>query len=103
MKKETRAFIQECKQEQEFKKRYKANFIEFDNYFKYSGKIEPYKVLISHYKYDENRRCNDLHEKFIKTNEYEKLWEKSKSNSGGFTKALKTYYWDETTDSVWSD
>ena len=32
--------ILECKQQQEFKKRYKQNFIEFDDYFKYSGKVE---------------------------------------------------------------
>tara|TARA_R110002020_G_scaffold45391_1_gene129871 strand:+ start:74 stop:415 length:342 start_codon:yes stop_codon:yes gene_type:complete len=35
-----RAFILECKQEQEWKKRWRDNHIEFDNYFKYSGEIE---------------------------------------------------------------
>ena len=35
------AFILECKQEQEWKERWKANHIEFDDYFKYSGEIEP--------------------------------------------------------------
>jgi|8_EtaG_2_1085327.scaffolds.fasta_scaffold00038_14 hypothetical protein len=35
------AFILECKQEQEWKERFKANHIEFDNYFKYSGEVEP--------------------------------------------------------------
>jgi hypothetical protein len=34
--------ILECKQEQEWKERYKQNFIEFDNYFKYSGKVEEF-------------------------------------------------------------
>tara|TARA_R110002020_G_scaffold74133_1_gene189973 strand:+ start:31 stop:285 length:255 start_codon:yes stop_codon:yes gene_type:complete len=34
------AFILECKQEQEWKERCKANFIELDNYFKYSGEVE---------------------------------------------------------------
>lgn len=33
-------FILECKQEQEWKERFDQNFIEFDNYFKYSGKVE---------------------------------------------------------------
>jgi len=33
-------FVMECKQEQEWKKRFKANHIEFDNYFKYSGQVE---------------------------------------------------------------
>ena len=34
------AFVLECKQEQEWKERFKANHIDFWNYFKYSGKIE---------------------------------------------------------------
>ena len=33
-------FILECKQEQEWKKRWEANHIDFNNYFKYSGKVE---------------------------------------------------------------
>jgi len=102
-KKLVRNFIVECKQRQEAKKLWEANHIELNDYFKYSGEVEPYKILISHYKYDENRRCNDLHEQFIKTQEYEKLWEKNKNNSGGFSKAIKTYSWNEATDSLWSD
>ena len=35
MKEETRYFIEECKQEQEWKERWKSNHIEFDDYFKY--------------------------------------------------------------------
>jgi hypothetical protein len=35
------AFVQECREEQEWKERWKANHIEFDNYFKYSGEVEP--------------------------------------------------------------
>tara|TARA_R110002020_G_scaffold36269_1_gene108933 strand:- start:771 stop:1085 length:315 start_codon:yes stop_codon:yes gene_type:complete len=97
------AFIDECKRDQEFEERWKSNHIEFDNYFKYSGEVEPHGVLISHYKYNENRRCNDLHEKFIKIQDYEKLWENSKNQSGRFVEALKTYHWDETTNSLWSD
>ena len=98
-----RNFITECKQQKEWEERWNANHIELNNYFKDSGEIEPYKVLISHYKYNENHKCNDLHEKFIKTQEYEKLWEENKSNSGRFAKALKTYSWSETTNSLWSD
>ena len=96
-------FILECKQKQEFKKIWEANHIELNNYFKYSGEVEPDKILISHYKYNHNHNCNDLHEQFIKKHEYEKLWEKNKNNSGGFSKAIKTYNWNETTDSLWSD
>jgi hypothetical protein len=95
--------IRECKEKQELKKHYEANIIEFDNYFKYSGKIEPDKILISRYMYDNNRRCNDLHEKFIKTKDYEKLWEKNKSYSGRFAQEIEAYCWDETTNSIWSD
>tara|TARA_R110002020_G_scaffold298482_1_gene514325 strand:- start:3596 stop:3850 length:255 start_codon:yes stop_codon:yes gene_type:complete len=34
------AFVSECKREQEWVERYKSNYIEFDNYFKYSGEVE---------------------------------------------------------------
>jgi|TARA_R100000951_G_scaffold26046_1_gene22059 DNA-directed RNA polymerase specialized sigma subunit len=34
--------IAECKQKQEIEKLCKANTIEFNNYFKYSGETEPY-------------------------------------------------------------
>lgn len=102
-KKLVEAFVLEQKQEQEWKERWAANYIEFDNYFKYSGMVEPNKILISHWKYDHNHNCNDLHEQFIKTQEYEKLWKKNKKNAGKFSEELAAYYWDETTDSVWSD
>ncbi len=100
-----RAFIREYKQEQDWVKRWEANHIEFDNYFKYSGMIEPDKVLISHWKYDHNHNCNDLHEQFIKTKEYEKLWKEKagKDNPGRFTEEITAHYRDETTDSLWSD
>tara|TARA_R100001443_G_scaffold83471_1_gene90286 strand:- start:380 stop:637 length:258 start_codon:yes stop_codon:yes gene_type:complete len=39
-KKLVEAFVLECKQEQEWKERFKANHIDFNDYFKYSGKIE---------------------------------------------------------------
>lgn len=101
------AFILECKQEQEAKERFKANTIEFDNYFKYSGEVELDQVLISHYKYSSNnfKSGNQLHEQFIKTKEYEKLWKDkaSKNYPGRFSKAIEAYYWDEAKDSVWSD
>ena len=94
-----RNLIKECKQKQEVKENYKANIIEFDNYFKYSGRIEPNKILISHWKYDHNHNCNDLHEQFIKVKEYEK----NKKDASKLSKGPDSYYWDETTDCIWSD
>jgi len=34
------AFVSECKREQEWVERYKSNYIEFDDYFKYSGEVD---------------------------------------------------------------
>ena len=94
-----KAFIQECKEYRDWKERYRANHIDFNNYFKYSGKVEKEKALISHWRYDHNHNCNDLHEKFIKIKDYEK----NKKNASGLSKKADSYYWDEATDSVWSD
>jgi len=94
-----KAFIIECKQHQEWEERWKANHIEFDNYFKYSGKVEPNQILISHWKYDHNHRCNDIHEQFIKVKDYEE----NKKNASKLSKGPDSYYWDQATDSIWSD
>lgn len=98
-KKLVRAFVQECIDVQDWEARFKANHMEMDDFFKYSGKIEPNKILISHWKYDHNHNCNDLHEQFIKIKEYEK----NKKNTSKLSKGPDAYYWDETTDSIWSD
>tara|TARA_R110002020_G_scaffold367700_1_gene579601 strand:+ start:166 stop:474 length:309 start_codon:yes stop_codon:yes gene_type:complete len=98
-KKLVKAFVQECKEEQEWKERWKANHIDFNNYFKYSGKVEEEKVLISHWRYDFNHKCNDIHEQFIKVKEYEK----NKKNTSSLSKGPDSYNWNETTNSVWSD
>tara|TARA_R100001510_G_scaffold54326_1_gene56909 strand:+ start:309 stop:632 length:324 start_codon:yes stop_codon:yes gene_type:complete len=105
MKEETKYFINECKREQEFKKQWEDNHIDMNNYFKYSGQVEPYKILISRYVYNENSRCNDLHEKYINKKTYEKLWKDkaSKSYPGRFTQEIEAHCWDETEDSVWCD
>ena len=98
-------FVQEYKQEQEWKKRWNDNHIDFNDYFKYSGKIEESKVLISHWKYDHNHRVNDLHEQYINKQEYEKIW-KDKANKnypGRFTKEITTYDRDEAKNRVWCD
>ena len=39
-KKLIESFVLEYRQEQEWKERFKSNYIEFDNYFKYSGEVE---------------------------------------------------------------
>ena len=99
------AFVLEYKMHQEWEERWKANHIDFDNYFKYSGKVETNKVLISHWRYDENKGCNDLCEHYIKTEEYDKLWKEKagKDNPGRFTEEITTYYRGKTKDSLRSD
>ena len=61
-KKLVRAFIQECIDEQDYEAKFKANHIEMDEWFKHSGEIEEEKELISKWKYNENNRCNQIHE-----------------------------------------
>ena len=92
--------IKESKQLQEHKERYKANFIEFENYFKYSGKVEPNRVLISHWKYNHNFKSgNQLHEQFIKKQEYEN----NKKNASRLSKGFDAYYWYEAEGSTHRD
>tara|TARA_R110001592_G_scaffold129419_2_gene341916 strand:- start:3241 stop:3543 length:303 start_codon:yes stop_codon:yes gene_type:complete len=92
-------FIEECKTHKEWEERYKSNVREFDDYFKYSGMTEPNQILISHWKYDQNHKCDDIHEQFIKVKEYEE----NKKNTSELSKGPDTYHWNETTNSVWSD
>ena len=105
MREETKYLIQEYKEMKEWKERWEANHIEMDNYFKYSGQVEPTKVLISRYKYNSNSNCNDLHEKYINKKAYEKICENkaSKNYPGRFSKEIEAFCWDETDDGVWSD
>ena len=72
-KKLVRAFIQECIDVQDWEARHKANHIEKNDWFKYSGDTELEKPL---YEFEsqravkfvdnENKRCNTLHEIRIK-------------------------------------
>ena len=94
-----KTFIEECKWDQYWEAKFKEKHIEWDNYFKYSGKTEETKVLISHWKYDHNHNCNDIHEQFIKTKEYEK----NKKDTSKLSKGPDAYNWNEATNSVWSD
>ena len=98
-KKLVKAFVQECIDTQNNKAKFKANHIDMNDWFKYSGRIEENKILISHWKYDHNHNCNDLHEQFIKVKKYEK----NKKNASKFSKGPDSYYWNEATDSIWSD
>ena len=95
-----KTFIQECKWDQYWETKFKENHIDWDDYFKYSGKTEETKILISHWKYNHNFKSgNQLHEQFIKTQEYEK----NKKNTSKFSKSSDAYYWDEAEDSIWCD
>ena len=60
-----RHFIEECKRDQEWDERWRSNYIEFDNYFKYSGKTEETKAIVSEWRYNFNNKCNDIHEKYV--------------------------------------
>lgn len=48
-----RYFIEECKRDKEWAKRYSLNYIEFDNYFKYSGVVEK-EVPLYEFKSEKN-------------------------------------------------
>ena len=62
----TKNFITEYKQRKFLEDLYKQNTIEFDNYFKYSGRIEEERSLISYWEYDVNHNANIIHEHFQK-------------------------------------
>ena len=79
-KKSIKAFVQECIDEQDWEARFKANHIEMNEWFKYSGEVEedtPVHQFESQrsnrFVYDENKRCHTLHEirnsKIYKNNE----------------------------------
>jgi Fe-S-cluster containining protein len=105
MKEESKYLIQEYKEQQEHKERWESNHIDFNDYFKYSGEIEQSKILITRYVYNNNSRCNELHQKYINKEHYEKLWKDKagKSYPGRFTQEIEAHCWDETEDSVWCD
>jgi len=98
-----KAFIQECKWNQYCEAKFKEDHIEFDSYFKYSGRTEENRILISHWKYDHNHNCNDIHEQFIKTQDYEKIWKEDKNHSGEFDKELKAYDRPKAANGIWYD
>ena len=68
-----RAFVQECIDAQDYEAKFKANHIEMNEWFKYSGEVEEEKLVhefksqrSSRFTYDENTRCHTLHEIRIK-------------------------------------
>ena len=95
-----KTFIEECKWDQYWETKFKEKHIEWDSYFKYSGKTEETKVLISHWKYNPNFKSgNQLHEQFIKKQEYEN----NKKNAGKLSKGFDAYYWYKAEGSVHRD
>ena len=72
-KKLIQAFVQECIDVQDYEAKFKANHIEMNEWFKYSGEVEEEKPIYqfesqrsSKYVYDENKRCHTLHKIRIK-------------------------------------
>ena len=68
-----RAFVQECIDVQDWEARQKANHVEMNELFKYSGEVEEEKPVyefesqrITKFVYKQNKRCNTLHEIRIK-------------------------------------
>lgn len=102
MRDETKYFLEEYKEQKRWEKRWGENHIDFHTYFKESGETEPTKILISRYTFNHNNRCNDLHEKFIKKQDYERLWKENanKNNPGRFTQEVEAHCWNETENSL---
>ena len=81
-KKLVEAFVLECKQEQEWKERFKANHIEFDDYFKYSGEVEGFTEDYKEY-LGANTYANlkaKLREKKCRKEYFREYWKKYKLN-----------------------
>ena len=89
--------IYEYKKQQEYIQRYKENIIEFDDYFKYSGKIE--KPTEKYFIYEKKinkfiKFHNKNRDKIIKkTKRYEKIISKEKSIE--YKKSKKTIKHDQ--------
>ena len=74
-KKLVKAFVQECIDVQDWEAKFKANHIEMNEWFKYSGEVEENKPVYqfksqrsSRWVYNENKRCHTLHEIITKKN-----------------------------------
>lgn len=98
-KKLVRAFVQECIDVQDWEARQKANHIEMNDWFKYSGKVEQNKEMYrfassrNKWVYDSNNRCYTLHEIITKKTKKD---EKNKNNTSGFVEADETGTWKTT-------
>ena len=98
-----RAFVQECIDVQDWEARQKANHIEMNDWFKYSGKVEQNKhmykfdSLKSKWMYNSNVRCYTLHDILIKKSKKD---EKDKSNTSDFIEADEAGAWKTTGDSL---
>ena len=82
---DTSTIILEYKQEQEWKKRYKDNHIELNNYFKYSGKIEEpseeYKAYIENSKEYKNYTKSYNCKLYKETEKYKKIIKKERAEN----------------------
>ena len=72
MNEDAKHVVAELKQKNYLDELYKQNTIEFDHYFKYSGRIEEDQSLITYWEYDVNHKVNKIHEHFKKIKKYEK-------------------------------
>tara|TARA_R110002020_G_scaffold384859_2_gene595865 strand:- start:1450 stop:1722 length:273 start_codon:yes stop_codon:yes gene_type:complete len=77
-KKLVRAFVQECIDVQDWEARQKANYIEMNEWFKYSGRVEEEKELYEFKSYEPlryadklNHMCDTIHDIRKEIKEYE--------------------------------
>ena len=61
-KKLVKNFVQEYKEEQEWKAKFKDNHIEMCDYFKYSGQVEEEVLVVNKWKYNFNHKCDQIYE-----------------------------------------
>lgn len=129
MNKDTKAFIAEYKQKKYLKELYNQNTLEFDFYFKYSGKIEYHNTYTKNFqltppeklgcngnaynplyfndmsKYQLNHKPNVGYTKYLKTNNYKNIRpnEKNKTDSSRVSKKTLKYLGIKTKNCLLSD
>ena len=72
---------EEMRWQQYLKEWEKENFIQWEDYFTYSGETEEYKELVVRWRYDENNLCNILHERFMNKKKLQNEAKKIKKNA----------------------
>ena len=66
-----KAFVQECIDVQKHKSKFKANHIDMNDWFKYSGQTEEDVLIVNKWKYNNNPKCDQIDEQ-IKRNKKQK-------------------------------